>query len=187
MESFHKSLPRLPSSDDAYEDIGLPITPKPVRTHQAPPVPVSTPLSPSIAESSRPYFLMTPTKSSGSSSSSASLTPKPFTKDDPNQLLSSLRHTFQRTEQSLYGQLSHTAGTSLNDVRRSFLSAAKGAHRRMIAWQKKHLPAASKSHMKEALSFDEPEWWGKGCHAVPGGNIIVREDDWGSIIAHTMR
>lgn len=32
----------------------------------------------------------------------------------------------------------------------------------------------------------EPEWWNSGCHAVPGGNVIVREDDWGSIIAFTL-
>ncbi|PPQ69941.1 hypothetical protein CVT24_003691 [Panaeolus cyanescens] len=32
----------------------------------------------------------------------------------------------------------------------------------------------------------EPEWWRPGCHVLPGGNIIVREDDWGSIISHTL-
>lgn len=34
---------------------------------------------------------------------------------------------------------------------------------------------------------DEPEWWQRGYHAVPGANVIVKEDDWGSIIAFTLR
>lgn len=42
--------------------------------------------------------------------------------------------------------------------------------------------------MKDNASLSmEPEWWKPGCHVLPGGNIIVREDDWGSIIAYTLR
>ena len=37
------------------------------------------------------------------------------------------------------------------------------------------------------LVAEEPVWWGKDNHVVPGGNIIVRESDWASIIAHTLR
>jgi hypothetical protein len=98
-----------------------------------------------------------------------------------------MRHTFQRTEQTLYAQLSRTPVSSLNDVRRSFLSAARGASRRLGAWQGKHLRSVSGGLGVEKLSLNEPEWWDKNCHAVPGSNVIVREDDWGSIIAFTLR
>ncbi|KAF9032399.1 hypothetical protein BJ165DRAFT_1410851 [Panaeolus papilionaceus] len=41
--------------------------------------------------------------------------------------------------------------------------------------------------MKDNASLSmEPEWWKPGCHVLPGGNIIVRENDWGSIIAYTL-
>jgi 1-phosphatidylinositol-3-phosphate 5-kinase len=73
---------------------------------------------------------------------------------------------------------------ALNEVRRAFLSSARGAERRLQAWQKKHLIADKNA---DKLVVQEPEWWDKTCHVVPGGNIIVREDDWGSIIAFTMR
>lgn len=153
------------------------------------------PNSPAPSTQEREYFPKMkgePTVSSSrSSSSSASATPLPTPKAtstnnaDPAELLSSLRQTFLRTEQSLYSQLAKTSVLSLNNVRRAFLSAALGADRRLQAWQKKHLSAIDKK--PEKLSVKEPEWWGKTCHVVPGGNIIVREDDWGSIIAFTMR
>ncbi|KAF9005762.1 hypothetical protein BDZ89DRAFT_1079975 [Hymenopellis radicata] len=31
-----------------------------------------------------------------------------------------------------------------------------------------------------------PNWWSKSSHVPPSGNVIVREDDWGSIIAFSM-
>ncbi|PPQ72280.1 hypothetical protein CVT26_006501, partial [Gymnopilus dilepis] len=31
-----------------------------------------------------------------------------------------------------------------------------------------------------------PEWFKADCHALPGGDVIVRESDWGSVIAHTL-
>ena len=100
-----------------------------------------------------------------------------------------MRHTFQRTEQSLYAQLARTPADTLNDVRRSFLSSALGADRRLQAWQKKHLPKAVKkdSSLAKMDAAAEPEWFKKSCHAAPDSNIIVREEDWGSIIAFTLR
>lgn len=65
------------------------------------------------------------------------------------------------------------------------MSAAKGTHKRLNAWQGKHL--SSKAQYVGELSAVEPEWFGHGCHAVPGGNVIVREDDWGSIISFALR
>ncbi|KAF8497755.1 hypothetical protein F5888DRAFT_1694551 [Russula emetica] len=31
-----------------------------------------------------------------------------------------------------------------------------------------------------------PHWWHSGFHAVPGGNVIVQQEDWDSIIAFTL-
>lgn len=125
----------------------------------------------------------------GSESSQATLkqsvVPVVPPKGDPSLLLASLRHNLQRSEQELYVQLSQTSTSSLNDVRRAFLATAKGTQKRILAWQKKHL--ASKASPVGELSAEEPEWWEKGCHAVPGANIIIRERDWGSIIAFTLR
>lgn len=190
----HKSLPRLPSADDAYESFdedGL-ATPKGQPSELPPPAP-NTPRTPRNAKPSDTFPF--PGKSGGAEpqgQSDSDSVPSTFSsmsttssEQDSLQLLTSLRHTFQRTEQNLYIELSHTPGSSLNDVRRSFLSAAKGATKRLSAWEAKH--AAGPSKLSDTVTDTEPEWWNSGCHAVPGGNIIVREDDWGSIIAFTLR
>jgi 1-phosphatidylinositol-3-phosphate 5-kinase len=181
--AFRKALPRLPSIDDAYEVIEPPGTPK-AHTVGLPPILPSTPITPPVPGSQKEYFRQSLALSSDTSSSITPIAQKPV---DPAHLLSRLRHTFQRTEQSLYSHLARTPVSSLNDVRRAFLSAARGASRRLLAWQNKHLPPIVKEQLVGKLSIEEPEWWGKGCHPVPGGNIVVREDDWGSIIAFTMR
>jgi 1-phosphatidylinositol-3-phosphate 5-kinase len=106
--------------------------------------------------------------------------------DGSERLLVSLRQNFQQIERSLYSQLAKIPDTSLNDIRRAFLFAGKGTQKRLKAWQDKHLGSA-KSKVVGDLVADEPEWWEKGCHVVPNSNIIVRESDWGSIIAHTLR
>ena len=105
---------------------------------------------------------------------------------DSLHLLAGLRHKFQRTEQELYAELAQCPEKHLNDVRRSFVTAARGATRRLAAWEKKHSPQIVITPADTSVA-PEPEWWASGCHAVPGGNIIVREDDWGSIIAFTLR
>ena len=210
--SFHKSLPRLPSADDAYEpedvDEEQQSTPK-VQPKEPPGTPstlkVALPGGPDENASSsslpseqdrtpRPSeFQSGPpsatdsvlTSSTDFSSSSSSTT------DDVGslQLLAGLRYKFQQHEQELYSELSHTSEKNLNDVRRSFVTAARGATKRLAAWEKKHASDTQGRHgaRGEVLEVPEPEWWKSGCHAVPGGNIIVREDDWGSIIAFTLR
>ncbi|KAF8625461.1 hypothetical protein AX17_006862 [Amanita inopinata Kibby_2008] len=168
-----KALPRLPSADDAYEDVGLPAT---------------------IKASTISTYLTSSDSSHPTMSSTNDIEPvvvrvtrqdntlaAPMTETDPLLLLSSMRHSFQRTEQSLYTQLSQTSIVSLNNVRRAFLVAGRGAQKRILAWQKKHL--SQQQGLGTELDFPEPEWWDKKCHALPGGNIIVHEDDWGSLIA----
>lgn len=193
--AFRKSLPRLPSSDDPFDDdmddmdvatptkatiTGLPISLTPLSFPQS---------------SSNDYFVHHHAHSISSNSSTSTqtvsatttnATPAPAPSADPAELLSRLRHTFQRIEQSLYYQLSKSPLSSLNDVRRSFLCASMGASKRLAAWQQKHLPADVAEAVGNTVLSVEPEWWAKGCHAVPGSNVVVRENDWGSIIAFTL-
>ncbi|RPD53925.1 hypothetical protein L226DRAFT_538834 [Lentinus tigrinus ALCF2SS1-7] len=194
--AFHKTLPRLPSMDDAFEEEDEAALRTPTVRSGAPP---STPLTPRgvpAASNSYPFLpaarSTSPLPSEPVSVSTSVLTTSTATTDttidgeESLQLLAGLRHKFQRTEQELYTELSQTSEKSLNDVRRSFVTAARGATRRLAAWEKKHAPQQPSTTSNDTPVAPEPEWWQSGCHAVPGGNVIVREDDWGSIIAFTL-
>jgi 1-phosphatidylinositol-3-phosphate 5-kinase len=99
-----------------------------------------------------------------------------------------MRFTFQRAEQALYFQLRDTPNSALNNVRREFHSAARGANKRLAAWEAKHVSKDARLRLAtDREAIQEPHWWHSGFHAVPGGNVIVREEDWGSIIAFTLR
>ena len=223
-----KTLPRLPSIDDAYDifqpssnGVISPALPTPLELVPPPPPP-STPYTPSLEtkdvfakDTSTSVLAITselspvPTTNSSSRESSESLTvptsttsssstptstlstatstaqpPTPL-KDNSEKLLMALRHNFHQIEQSLYTLLAKTSDDSLNEARSTFLSTGRGTKKRLSAWQKKHL--GSKAKLVGDLVAEEPVWWGKDCHVVPRGNIIVRENDWGSIIAHTLR
>ncbi|KAJ7078985.1 hypothetical protein C8R43DRAFT_910254 [Mycena crocata] len=209
---FRKALPRLPSVDDDWDDDSDSMsskTPKsesqalPKEDLHSPPrhliagLPPSAPTTPQIARSAQEFFPPPlPRASSDPPTPSESSTVTPPV--DSIELLASLRQTFHGTEQALYAQLSHTPASTLNDVRRAFMAAARGAQKRLQAWQMKHLGTWQSKHLllpgrkqkkqmqKMEMEVKEPEWWGRGCHTAPGGNIIIREDDWGSIIAFTM-
>jgi 1-phosphatidylinositol-3-phosphate 5-kinase len=190
IESFGKSLPRLPSVDDAYDwDDASVATPKAPLSGLPSELPIvsDAPNSHSHETFFQGLHAWHKSFSSESSTSITQQSPASPLDEDPAKLLLNMRQTFQRTEQSLYAQLSRTPISSLNDVRRSFLSAARGATRRLGAWQGKHLRSVKEGISAEKLSLAEPEWWNKTCHAVPASSIIVRENEWGSIIAFTLR
>ncbi|KAF7318576.1 hypothetical protein HMN09_00368000 [Mycena chlorophos] len=96
-------------------------------------------------------------------------------------LLGSLRRSFGHMEEELYVLLGNTPVALLNDVRRAFVAKAKGAERRVLAWEVKHLRKRGLG-----LGLEEPEWWKRGWHVPPSSNVLVREDDWGSVIAFAM-
>lgn len=160
----------------AYSDPDTLPTPKPSHFHQ----PTSAPTTPLPQVQSAPKPLPPVL--------SKPLPPGPVSTDpeDSMRLLSNMRRTFQQSEQKLFAQLSQTSDASLiNDVRRTFQTSGLATIKRLQAWQKKHLSGrkvTDESWTKDA----EPEWWGRGYHAVPGGNVIIKEDDWGSIIAFTL-
>ncbi|KAF7331238.1 hypothetical protein MKEN_00000700 [Mycena kentingensis (nom. inval.)] len=201
---FRKSLPRLPSEDDAWDDSAsetdaeteTSITPRGLRPGIAG-LPPSAPTTPQIARVAQEFFappLLRASSDPVASPPDVVITDVPppsasqvLAPDHSIELLSTLRQTFQRTEQELYAMLSTTPLSTLNDVRRAFLGKAKGAEKRLLAWQKKHLPGRGKRTVQMLLEgVREPEWWGKGFHVAPNCNVIIREDDWGSIIAFTM-
>ncbi|CAL1702515.1 unnamed protein product [Somion occarium] len=192
------TLPRLPSSDDAFEpldDAGA-VTPK-AGSSRLPSHPPGTPRTPKSTStpkssintadsfpfpgtsSSVPSVEEIPTARSNTSSSSLT-----SSEVDSLQRLTNMRHAFQKTEQNLYAELWRTPGSCLNNIRRSFQSAGQGATKRLSAWEAKH---AANLTSRVAIPTDvEPDWWKSGYHAVPGGNVIVWEKDWGSIIAFTL-
>jgi 1-phosphatidylinositol-3-phosphate 5-kinase len=229
-----KSLPRLPSADDAYEygqDEAFEVVygREPVvagaqwdENEDTPkggavlPLPLTGAAESSEGSSSdsRSGSFNThddtveelPTPNSNLSHSTSGSTPSPppppvppGTPSAPALRLSALRQTFGRTEQSLYAQLAGTPTRNLNDARRAIFYAALGARRRLGAWQRKHVGCGAGAgggngggagvvrEQAGELGVEEPEWWGRKCHALPGGNVIVREDDWGSVIAFTLR
>jgi 1-phosphatidylinositol-3-phosphate 5-kinase len=178
-----KSLPRLPSDDDAWEspeEEGL--TPKGLT--------VSLPTTPahSAEPSSSSLTTIRPTHSGSDPSLETTSSFDDFGDTSPVHLLTNMRFAFQRAEQALYSQLRDTPNSALNNVRREFHSAAHGANKRLVAWEAKHVSKEARPRLaagREAIR--EPHWWHPGFHAVPGGNVIVQEEDWGSIIAFTLR
>lgn len=193
-KSYHKALPRLPSTDEPYESFeeedhhphegtesgeNAP-TPKP-RPIELPPD--GTALQDLKRDTSRQAVTNNADEAEPPREPNLNSNEISPVDTDSLQLLSSLRHTFQRTEQELYVELTRTSVASLNDVRRSFLSSARGATRRLCAWEVKHL---KRSPEETTPTRSEPEWFRAGYHAVPGANVIIRENDWGSIIAFTL-
>jgi 1-phosphatidylinositol-3-phosphate 5-kinase len=103
-------------------------------------------------------------------------------------LLTKMRLTFQRIEQDLYGSLHDTPDSTLNNVRRLFHSAGVGSMRRLSAWEAKHLSKNAKDELSaNRKAIPQPSWWEDASHAVPGSSVVIKEDDWGSIIAFTLR
>ncbi|KAF8742340.1 hypothetical protein AX14_005203 [Amanita brunnescens Koide BX004] len=170
-EAIKKALPRLPSAtDEVYEEMIVPQDVSAMSTYWAPTHETNG------ASLTDPVVVRV--------SRSDGMRGAPMAVADPHSLLSSMRHSFQRIEQSLYAQLSRTPIASLNDVRWTFQAAGRGAQKRIAAWKKKHL--SQQQDLIGELSAPEPDWWDKKCHALPGGNVVVNEDDWGSIIAFTL-
>ncbi|PBK68105.1 hypothetical protein ARMSODRAFT_1085713 [Armillaria solidipes] len=108
--------------------------------------------------------------------------------------ISDLRESFHRKEQALYAELGRTPVERLNDVRRRFLKGARGALEELEGRAKVPLTTDKSSVMtvmddkgtikpEGGTISSNPDWWGDKSHVLAGGNVVVREDDWGSVIA----
>lgn len=105
------------------------------------------------------------------------------------QSLEKLRHAFLTAELALYKQLAESHTDHLNEVRRQFRSSATLAKRRLKAWTDREAPNAKG---QEGLGdFDssllDPEWFDRASYLPPSSRVVVRDKDWGSIIAFTLR
>lgn len=204
-----KELPPLPGGemsdeeDDDEEDDDTPVPSK---------ITTTTTTTSSVLSSSRP----TTTRSVSSTSSKAPawlpfLTPYPpsvpfIPTHESLTLLSSLRKSLASSEEKLKKMLDETPVECINDVRGVFRRVGRGVGRRLEAWVGKHARGCgvevggmrkSKMGGKDGNGKDgrkeegglgtEPEWWAGGCYAVPGGKVVVREGESGSIIAYTLR
>lgn len=93
-----------------------------------------------------------------------------------------------RKRDDLLQSIHITPLTCLNDVRRRFKSEANKSKRMVEAWLQKFfkpLNLASGSHLTE-IGLQPLDWWDPRCHAVPGSRYIVKDGDWGTIIASTL-
>lgn len=192
----NKDLPPLPGSDDEegggdnneeeeFNEEGFSLS---LSSDTAPPHPhssfsrVSSNNVPSFSSS---YIIWNNLKNFGKT---APYPPSlPFRAIDSRVLLSELEASFQKSKELLKTQLHDTPPLSLNDVRRNFKHSAQGILNRLYAWQKKHVPGTSKDLLDGDNVIKGPEWWNSDCHAVPGGRVLVRECESGSIIAFTLR
>jgi hypothetical protein len=166
-----KTLPTLPDDEPDHK------TPS---DDAAPTIP-EKPASPPPRSATR-----SDTKLSTTSTSSAStrLLPKIPHNQEMLQLLQNIRADFQREEHSLYSVLAKTPNGCLNNVRYAFKTSARGAVKRMSAWEGKH---CAKGTTITSLYPEDPTWWINGNHAIPGSDILINESDWGSMIAFTLR
>ncbi|KAG7441741.1 uncharacterized protein BT62DRAFT_1079896 [Guyanagaster necrorhizus] len=126
-----------------------------------------------------------------------SATPSIADDTETKKLIPDLRESFHRTEQALYAELVRTPVGRLNDVRRGFLKGARHALEE-TEWREKRdknlFKTLSKGSSRTAddggankpgtgkITLD-PSWWEQRSHVLAGSNVIVKEDDWGSVIA----
>ena len=178
-----KDLPPLPSSDDEdSEDEAVPS-----RRHSPLPKPPPNSRSISFAHSTTESPTSLLPESTKIYKPAAPYPPGlPISTRQSRRLLRQLRASLSNTETTLRKQAQETPVSSLNDVRRAFRSTARGTWKRLAAWQMKHVPGAPVNILNDARRI-EPEWWSVTCHTVPGGRVVVREGEWGSVIAFTLR
>jgi 1-phosphatidylinositol-3-phosphate 5-kinase len=75
------------------------------------------------------------------------------------QLLTNMRFAFQRAEQALYSQLRDTPNSALNNVPREFHFAARGASKRLAAWEAKHVSKDARPRLAaDRKAIQEPHW-----------------------------
>lgn len=102
--------------------------------------------------------------------------------------LEKLKDQTQHRQQELLQLLQLNPLTHLNDIRRRFKSEASHLKRMIEGWLCKYfkpLNLASGQHLMQ-ISLQTPDWWDSKCHAVPGSRFVVKDGDWGTIIASTL-
>jgi 1-phosphatidylinositol-3-phosphate 5-kinase len=102
--------------------------------------------------------------------------------------LEMLKAHVQEKQQVLERMVTIIPPTGLNDVRRKFKSEGKRLKCKIETWLNKYfkpLNLASGHHLMQ-INLQPPNWWDSKCHAVPGSRFIVKDGDWGTVIASTL-
>lgn len=161
----HKRLPTTPPFSESPEES---ITP----TRKS----STTKLQSSMSSSRRGTV-----STSSSSSALASSTTIPPTSTSTASL-SNLKDTITNAETALYRQLAQSSLEDLGDVRRAFITSASDTYQRIQL----STPSGLASELPDILDT-LPEWWKPRTHCLPNSSVVVREAEWGSIIAFTLR
>jgi 1-phosphatidylinositol-3-phosphate 5-kinase len=96
--------------------------------------------------------------------------------------LASLKDLIASAETALYKRLGQSSLEDLGDVRRAFISSASDTYQRLQS----SIPPGVERTLPDILPT-LPEWWKPRTHCLPTCSVIVRESEWGSIIAFTLR
>lgn len=159
----HKRLPTTPPFSDSPEE-GL--TPRPSITHS----------NTSIVSSRRG------TESSSESSPSSLSAAEQSMAQTTVSSLASLKDLIANAETALYKQLGRSSLDELGGIRRAFITSASDTYQRLQSG----LPPGLEGALPDILPT-LPEWWKPRTHCLPNSSVIVRESEWGSIIAFTLR
>jgi 1-phosphatidylinositol-3-phosphate 5-kinase len=185
-----KDLPPLPASDDESSEeertASQSHSPSPRRPLNSRTTSTSPSTTSSIQSTTESLFSLRP-ESTRMDKPAAPYPPGlPVPLRQSRKQLRKLRASFQDALNTLRKKVQDTPVSSLNDVRRAFRSTARGTGKRLAAWHTKHVPGAPVNLLGDVTQA-EPEWWSVTCHTVPGGRVVVREGEWGSVIAFTLR
>ncbi|KAG8928069.1 hypothetical protein FRC02_007402 [Tulasnella sp. 418] len=175
------STPKATASESGPPPTSSSTTSLPSQTAQAA---SSRPTSPFPGFPSLPFTLPRP----------SSPAPQPPPKDIHNKLevlgsLRELKTSFIQSEQQMYSSLSTTDTQELNDVRRTWVAGARAAKRKLKVWEEKFVGKGwniVEGVESGELELDEPDWWDKGSYVLPKNRVVIREKDWGSVIAFTL-
>jgi len=96
--------------------------------------------------------------------------------------LANLKDMIASAETALYKQLGRSSLEELGEIRRAFISSASDTYQRLQS----SIPPGLEGAIPDILPT-LPEWWTPKTHCLPNCSVIVRESEWGSIIAFTLR
>ncbi|KAF8309057.1 hypothetical protein DL93DRAFT_2086239 [Clavulina sp. PMI_390] len=203
-----KPLPTPPAFTDSPEENVTPTR----RSSSAPQVEKLTSI-PSTTNSSHgsSKTVTTSNGSTGDSASAPALSSESSQRDRSSTIksdsssgasLSSLRDLITSAEAALYRQLAHSSLEDLGDIRRAFIMSASDTYQRLRTSMPLGLDrslggggiALATSSLSNSVSMVPPDllgtlpdWWGPKMHCLPKSSVVVREAEWGSIIAFALR
>lgn len=93
-----------------------------------------------------------------------------------------LESDIAQTRRLVTQRLTDTSDGLLNDVRSAFTDAIRANQQAIESYKKEYVPESK----AEEPALRTPGYYDGGIHALPGGHVLIREDDPASIIAFTL-